>query len=161
MLKTGRFHIYIHYEGEDGESPVAGESGGSSKSYGAKTERSLEKGLKGLVSFGAVKSTAQNLVNLQTRTIELRTGASEFEQKLQLINDSIFQGIGAGGLIFAGAKTGNLPAVLIGLGASLVDKLFSIYARQREINIKQNLEDVSIRMSNIRAGVGGRRGREQ
>ncbi len=164
MPETGGYHIYVHLDDGDVTSPVAGDRKAESafvKSYGERTEASFEKGLKGLVSFSAIKNTAQKIVTVQTSTINLRTGASEYEQRVQKVTDSVFEGIGTAGALAVGAATGNLPLVAITVATSLFDKLFGVIRRQIEINYKRNVEDVSIRMANVRAGAGGRRMSDQ
>lgn len=159
MPETGGYHIYVHLDGGDATSPIAGDrtAESASVSYGEKTEARFEKGLKKLVSFSAIKNTAQKIVNVQTSTINLRTGASEYEQRVQKVTNGVFDGIGTAGALAVGAATGNLPLVAITVATSLFDKLFGVIQRQTEINYKRDVENVSIRMANVRAGAGGRR----
>lgn len=113
------------------------------------------------VSFNAIKNTAHNIVNVQTGSVNLRTGASEYEQRVQRVTDTVFDGIGAAGTLVIGAATGNLPLAAISVVTTLFDKLFGAIQRQHEIDLKRSAENVSIRMANVRAGAGGRRLTEQ
>lgn len=159
MPNTDGYHIRVSYDVDDNDSPIAGQK--QEKTYGEKSAASLEKGIKGLVSFGAVKRTAQTIIGHSVSTIELRTGAAEYEQQVQFTYDRISEGITAGVMIGGGIMTGNLPLVAIGLVSSATNKLLNIIMKQDTINLKRNEEDVSIRMQNIRAGTSGRRGNNQ
>lgn len=155
MPKTDGYHIYVEFEKEKDDSPVAGQS--TKKTYGEKTSQSLEKGIKSLVSFGAIKNTAQQLIGHEVNTIELKTGAQEYEQRQQFIFENINKGVSAAATIGIGAATGNLPLALIGVFSSLLTKGISILQNMHSINLKRQIEDVGIRMQNVRAGTGGRR----
>lgn len=159
MPNTDGYHIRVSYDAGEDESPVAGHK--QEKTYGEKSQQSLEKGIKGLVSFDAIKQTAQTIIGHSVSTIELRTGAAEYEQQVQFTYDRISEGITAGVLIGGGIMTGNLPLVAIGLVSTAANKLLNIIMKQDTINLKRNEEDVGIRLQNIRAGTSGRRGNNQ
>lgn len=161
MPETGKYTVDVVFKGASKKkSPVAGAKT-EGKSYAEKTASSLDRGIKGLVSFRAISSTARTLIAYKYNTVELRTGAAELEQRQSYIFDRVSEGITTGVAIGVGAATGNLPLVLIGLVSTGINKLIEIAQRTDILLQKQNIESVGIRMSNIRAGVGGRRGRDQ
>ena len=125
----------------------------SSQNAGTNTE----KAMKNLVSYGSIKHTADKIVSYQIGTVELRTGAREYEQKLQfgyqvggtLLNTAV--------MIGGTAATGNLPLAVIGVATSAISTGFDIWQKQNTININENREDISIAMQIKRAGNFGRR----
>lgn len=155
MPNTGKYHIYISFDDGRDEGAVAGQKG--QKTYGEKTAQSLEKGVKGLVSFEALKSTATQLIGHSIGTVELRTGAREYEQRQQFLFDRINEGVNTGAMLAIGAATGNLPLALIGAATSAISKLTNILMRAHTLNLEQTIEDTSIRLQSIRAGAGSRR----
>ena len=117
----------------------------------------IEKAMKNLVSYGAIKHTADKIVSYQIGTVELRTGAREYEQKLQfgyqvggkLLNTAV--------MIGGAAATGNLPLAVIGVATSAMSTGLDIWQKQNTININENREDIAIAMQMNRAGNLGRR----
>ena len=46
--------------------------------------KNIEKAMKQIVSYASIKHTADKIVGYQIGTVELRTGAREYEHKLQV-----------------------------------------------------------------------------
>lgn len=158
MPKTGNYHITVSFDGGEKKGPVAGTQG---KTYAEKAESSLKKGVKGLVSFGAIKSTATQLIGHQFGTIELRTGAREYEQRQRFLFDRINEGVSNVGVLAVGAATGNLPAAVIGVAANAAGKLLGIIMRAHTLSLEGTIENVGIKLASIRAGAGSRRSAAQ
>ena len=157
MPNTNAYHIYVHADTGLSKSPVAGANNAGQMTYGEKSSASLEKGVKSLVSFGAIKNTATSLIGHEVGMVELKTGAREYAQKQQFIFDRVNEGINAGASLVIGAATGNLPLAIISLVTSAANKLMNIMFNIDRLQTEQRLEDTAIRMQNIRAGIGGRR----
>ena len=152
------YEIIVRAEGVEQKSAVAGNNSGSSeKTYGEKSAASLEKGVKGLVSYASAKGLAEQLITAEIGRVELRTGAAEYQQRIQTvysIGSSIANSVVSIGV---GVKTGNLPLVLIGLATKGMQTLIGVLQKQKELNLKEANENVSINMATQRASTGGRR----
>lgn len=125
----------------------------SSQSSGTNTE----KAMKNLVSYGSIKHTADKIVSYQIGTVEIRTGAREYEQKLQFGYQVGSKILNTAVMIGGAAATGNLPLAVIGVATSAISTGFDIWQRQNTININENREDIAIAMQIKRAGNLGRR----
>lgn len=164
-MAENTYHLYIHAEDlADTKSAVAGQngsSGTSSKPQGNKGAEGASKALTGLVSYSSVAATAEKLISYEISQVELRTGAREYEQKLQFGYSMAKKGIGIGAAVVGGLATGNLPAVAIGLVAAGINSLIKISQNYNTLRTQESLEDISIGMANIRAGTAGRRSPNQ
>lgn len=159
MAESHGYEVVIRAADAKKKSAVAGEndSGSGKKTLGEKYESSLERGLKGLVSYQAVKSTAEQLITAEIGRVELRTGAAEYQQRIQTvysIGSSIANSVVSIGV---GAVTGNLPLVLIGLATKGIQTAISVYQKQMQLNLQKADENVSIGLVSRRASTGARR----
>lgn len=158
MAESHSHEVIIRAENVEKKSAVAGNNSESSeKTYGEKSAASLEKGVKGLVSYAAVKSTAEQLITAEIGRVELRTGAAEYQQRIQTvysIGSSIANSVVSIGV---GAVTGNLPLVLIGLATKGAQALFSYFNKIKQIQLESQNESISIGIATRRAGSYGRR----
>ncbi len=162
MPDTGKYVTTIIIKTEGGsKSPVAGSKKTDEEKYREKWNNSLEKGLKGLVSYSAVSSTADNLITYEINQVELRTGAREMEQRMQTVYNFGKKALNTTVALGIGLATGNFPLVAIGAVTSVFNSAISIAQKQRTIDTQQTVENVSINMQNERAGVQGRRGTTQ
>ncbi len=162
MPNTGNYVTTIIIKTEGGsKSPVSGSKKTDEEKYREKWNNSLEKGLKGLVSYSAVSSTADNLITYEINQVELRTGAREMEQRMQTVYNFGKKALNTTVALGIGLATGNFPLVAIGAVTSVFNSAISIAQKQRTIDTQQTVENVSINMQNERAGVQGRRGTTQ
>lgn len=162
MPNTGKYITTIIIKTEGGsKSPVSGSKKTDEEKYREKWNNSLEKGLKGLVSYSAVSSTADNLITYEINQVELRTGAREMEQRMQTVYNFGKKALNTTVALGIGLATGNFPLVAIGAVTSVFNSAISIAQKQRTIDTQQTVENVSINMQNERAGVQGRRGTTQ
>lgn len=167
------YFIKIELPSYDSQSAIAGAndsasyggSGGSGKSkgatYGKKSASSVEKAAKSLVSYSAIKGTADRLISARIGQVELTTGAAEYEQRLQSnynIASSVLDGAVSLGV---GIATGTWPIVLLGMARKLMSFAIGVGEKQTELRNKQSLENISISMASSRAGVNGRRSATQ
>lgn len=162
MPNTGKYITTIIIKTEGGsKSPVSGSKKTDEEKYQEKWNNSLEKGLKGLVSYSAISSTADNLITYEINQVELRTGAREMEQRMQTVYNFGKKALNTTVALGIGLATGNFPLVAIGAVTSVFNSAISIAQKQRTIDTQQTVENVSINMQNERAGVQGRRGTTQ
>lgn len=162
MPDTGKYVTTIIIKTEGGsKSPVSGSKKTDEEKYREKWNNSLEKGLKGLVSYSAASSTADNLITYEINQVELRTGAREMEQRMQTVYNFGKKALNTTVALGIGLATGNFPLVAIGAVTSVFNSAISIAQKQRTIDTQQTVENVSINMQNERAGVQGRRGTTQ
>ena len=162
MPDTGNYVTTIIIKTDGGsKSPVSGSKKTDEEKYQEKWNNSLEKGLKGLVSYSAISSTADNLITYEINQVELRTGAREMEQRMQTVYNFGKKALNTTVALGIGLATGNFPLVAIGAVTSVFNSAISIAQKQRTIDTQQTVENVSINMQNERAGVQGRRGTTQ
>lgn len=156
-MDENEYRIVVDAVGVTAESAVAGEESTTEKSYGEKSAESLSKGVKGLVSYAAVKGTAEQLIQAEIGRVELRTGASEYQQRLQA-SYNIVSGIANSAVVLGiGAATGNLPLAIIGTITGLFSTVLSGIQKDYTLRLEQRKEDISISMASKRASTGGRR----
>lgn len=151
------YEVIIRAEDTKKKSAVAGTEEKSEKTYGEKSAASLEKGVKGLVSYASVKGLAEQLITAEIGRVELRTGAAEYQQRIQTVYSVGSSVVNSAVAIGIGAATGNLPLVLIGTATKAVSWLMGGIQRQIDLNLKQAGEDISIGMATRRASTNGRR----
>ncbi|AWW06103.1 MAG: hypothetical protein [Caudoviricetes sp.] len=160
------YHIKIELPSEANQSAMAetqtGSLGGESSGANLSSDIAL-KAARNLVSFAAVKSTADNIISYKISQVSLETGANEYEQRLATVHSIVSQSIGAGVTLAMGAATGPVGFTIaaIGVVSSAISKLVSINQKEEALRTQQGLEDVSISMQSIRAGTAGRRGVNQ
>lgn len=157
------YHIYIHLGELSGDSAMAGDSsstvtGGMASEKGASD---AQRAAKKLVSYATAKTTAMNIVSGTINQVELSTGASEYQQRLQANFSVAQQLISAGETIVAGAMTGGIYGAIAGMIVSGVQTGINFAQRASQLRKQESLEDISIGMKNIRVGVAGRRGKNQ
>lgn len=177
MAEVNEYRIVVDLSGgEQNKSAVAGTGSGSTGSGGTESSESsgswqaessfgkVENKLKSLVSFAAVKSTADKLISNRISTVSLRTGANEYEQRLSFQHSVASQVVGAGAALAMGFSVGG-PAGLavagIGLAVSAVQKFMDIQQKEETLRLEKDLESVSIGMQLVRAGSSGRRASDQ
>ncbi len=166
--------IKIELPSETEESTVAGggtgSTGGAVSGWGASKKSGdgagdqIMKAAKRMVTFAAVKSTADTLVNHRINTVSLRTGATEYEQRLSLQYNTASQIVGAGASLVIGGMTGGPAGIVIaamGIAVSGMHKAISIAQKEDTLRTQESLENISIGMATVRAGVSGRRSKNQ
>ncbi len=161
------YHIYIHLDEIQGEGSAMAETGVASTGGQTGADSSTNKivgAAKKMVSFAAVKSTADQIANYAHSTISLRTGAIEYEERINARYSAISQSVGAGAALIAGglaAGPAGIAVAAMGIVANGIQKLIGIAQRENTLRLQQGVEDVSINMQNVRAGTVGRRGNNQ
>lgn len=165
MANNNEYHIYVHGEGGESTSVVSGGGGsvtGTEQTVQpSKTEQGAVKALKGMVSFAAVRGFANTLISYEISQVSLRTGAREYEQKLQFGYDLLNKGLNVGMATAAGFAAGGAIGAGVALIGSTIYTIIGYAQNANTIRTQQTLEDISIGMASERAGVSGRRGATQ
>lgn len=130
----------------------------SSKSYWAKSAESAKSAAKRIVSIGTAASVADRLVSYEINTVSLRTGAREYEQKIQFGYSAIKN---TAAPLVAGAIMGGLPGALIGGLFSLGMTAISWSQNSATIQLNHQLENISLGMASQRAGYSNSRSDKQ
>lgn len=151
------YEVILRAEDTTKKSAVAGTEEKTEKTYGEKTAASLEKGIKGLVSYASFKSTSEQLITAEIGRVELRTGATEYQQRIQTVYTVVDSVFSSGVTIGLGIATGNAPIAIIGTTTKAMGWLIGGIQRQIDLNLKQAGEDISIGMATRRASTNGRR----
>lgn len=163
MAEDRSYVIHIHLGSLPQNSAMAeqesGTLGGLSGENAA--EADAVNAAKHIVSFATMAATADRIVSAKISEVSIRIGANEYEQRLETTYSAGKSIIGAGAALAIGAATGTLPVVALGMVASSVNKALSISQKATQLNIANSLEDISINMQNIRAGISGRRSSNQ
>lgn len=153
--------MYIHLDEIGGNSSMAGGGEGEDKSSNDKTASDVKAAAKKIVGYAAVKSTADQIISGQMGMVELATGATEYEQRLQAKYNIGKQIWNAGEAVVVGAATGGIWGAIAGLAVSGISQLISYGQRRQALALNEGLENISLGLMKIRAGVDGRRGRTQ
>lgn len=145
------------------DAGTSSSSGGGSVD-GFLTAKQAIRATQKVMAYTGMKQIAESYIAYRISTVNLRTGASEFQQKLQFAYNEGSQLAGSIGAVFMGGIIGGIPGAVTaaaGVGLTYLMKLIGWAQNYNTIRTQENLEDVSIGMANIRAGVSGRRGRTQ
>ena len=133
----------------------------ATKTDAQKKAEGAEKALKSMVSFAAVRTFADRLISYEISQVSLRTGAKEYEQKLQFGYDLLNKGLNVGMATAAGFAAGGVVGAGVALIGSTIYSLIGYAQNANTIATNKSLEDISIGMASERAGVSGRRGATQ
>lgn len=155
------YQIIIKLPGQGEKQSVVSGQQSTKKSTSESREDKAYKAIGGLVSYATVSHFADTLISNEISMVELQTGAQEYEQKLQFYYGVTKKTTGIIAAGIAGAKVGGLIGAGIGLIGSVVYTAISYSQNARAIRTKQNLEDISLGMARIRAGISGRRSPNQ
>lgn len=140
------------------DSGTASPSGGSSDA--ALSAQSVVSGAKKVLAFTGIKQIADSAISYGISTISMRTGASEYQQRVQFAYNEGMQALSSVSAIGMGAVIGG-PAgaavAAVGVGISYLMKMIGWAQNENTLQIEENQEDISIRMQTIRAGALGRR----
>ncbi len=144
---------------EGGSEPVASPTGGAREQdpgEGSSGMTGVGSALKRLIAPAALVHYANKFAQNEISTVEMRTGAREYEQKLQFGMQAANAFVGLGMSAMTGAAVGGPvgAAVSAGLYAVVfaVNKTIDYTQSVRELNIKEKREDISTGLARLRAG---------
>ena len=154
-MENYSFTIVDNTSDDTSSNPIAGSnqpSQGTSgtESGGINAGKGIAKGLIFVDRF--VEPFVDQIVTQQISTINLRTGASEQQQRIEFgyqIGKSIY---GVVKNVAIGALTGGWVGVVAGLGLSAISSFINYENKAQQLNWQGQLEDVSLRGMTIRAG---------
>lgn len=112
---------------------------------------------KGLAVYHTVKGFVDNAVSYEVSTVTLRTGSNRMQEEAQLRYKIYSKASGVLESVSKGALVGGLPGAIVGLGISGIREVIGIGQRQNTLNLERALEDTSIQMASIRAGINNSR----
>lgn len=163
MAKNNAYTIYINLNSLPRDNAVAKQEASTSGGFSDRnvTETDVTNAAKKIVSFATAAATADKVATMLINTVSMRTGANEYEQRLDATYSAAKSIFGAGAALASGMYYGQLPLVALGMVMSGINKAANIAQRATQLNVAHSLEDISINMWNIRAGTSGRRGSNQ
>lgn len=155
-------------QGMEKESAVAKSAANTSTSKDSSSQSSTAKDMIGMaktvVAYTGAKRIAEAYITHQINTVSLRTGATEYEQKLQFAKSEASQAVGSVAAIAMGAAVGG-PAgaavAAIGVGINYMMKFIGWSQNADKIQMQKDLESISLQMQRVRMGTGGSRGINQ
>lgn len=119
---------------------------------------------KKIMAYTGIKQIAESYISYNLSTVNLRTGAAEYSQKLQFAYNEGSQALSAVGSIAMGAAMGGVAGAAVaavGVGISYLMKFIGYAQNAQRLETEQNLESISIGFASTRAGVSGRRSNNQ
>ena len=155
-------------QGSEKDSAVAKSAANTSTSQDGSAPSTTAKDMIGtaktVVAYTGAKRIAEAYITHNINTVSLRTGATEYEQKLQFAYSEGSQAIGSVAAIAMGAAVGG-PAgaavAAVGVGINYIMKAVNWSQNADKIQIQKALEDVSLQMQRARMGTAGSRGSNQ
>ena len=127
----------------------------------ASTEEKQSDGLtleqiKKLAPVGFAVGAFKKVVSNEINKVELRTGQSELQQRLQF-NYSVASGVvGLGLTAMAGAKIGGAIGAVVAVGFSLANTSMDLINKQQTINLQRQNEVINRQLMLNRMGSGYR-----
>lgn len=177
MAETTIIRIVLPAEDEQKKTPVAQSNADSSTTSTSSTSSSSGSGGGGALSaqdvigagkkimaYTGIKQIAESYISYELSTVNLRTGAAEYSQKLQFAYNEGSQALSAVGSIAMGAAVGGVvgaAVAAVGVGISYLMKFIGYAQNAQRLETEQNLESISIGFASTRAGVSGRRSNNQ
>ena len=175
MAETTIIRIVLPAEDEQKKTPVAqsnadssttstSSTSSSSGGNGALSAKDVIGAGKKIMAYTGIKQIAESYITYNLSTVDLRTGASEYSQKLQFAYNEGSQALSAVGSIAMGAAVGGVvgaAVAAVGVGISYLMKFIGYAQNAQRLETEQNLESISIGFASTRAGVSGRRSNNQ
>ena len=121
-------------------------------------QTSIPPSIAKIASFGYAVSVVDSYVSMALNTVDLRTGNSTFQQKVNFYHQSTRKALDiAANVVTAGSLFGAAGAVVAGLGLS-VTGIVDMANNVNTYSMEKQLESYALEMTNIRAGTLGNRG---
>ena len=136
--------------------PVDGGGGGEEKNGGFSDFVDKVNKIKKFAPVAYALKYADLAIATEINRVELRTGHSTLQEKLNYEYSMAKRIAGAGATILGGILTGN-PLVAVAGAMSLVNTGVQIAIAEENIRIAREVEGIGIEQANIRAGSGGGR----
>lgn len=149
MPVTNNYHLTIDLNGFDEKKPIAGNGEQQTQKLSP-----VEKKIKSLVSYSAITGTAIKALNNEVSLISEKTGAIQYEQRIQegiSIGTSLLSSIGVG------LATGNIALGFLTFGIQTANWIWDVSQKERQRTINETIEDVGQRLQARRIGVSNSR----
>lgn len=151
-MANSNFVIRIENATKQTNSPIANRAANNDDADPASGKKDANGVLKAIV---AVDKYAEPFINAAIQqhvsTIELRTGASEHQQRVEQTLNLAKQAVGIGTTLVTGFATMN-PLLIVGGIVSAATTAINYANKAKKIQMQQSLESISLRGMNVRAG---------
>lgn len=152
MESNGPWVIRIENKAQSRRSPIANDTQGSDSKYTSGQLRA-QGALKALVAIDKFAAPfVEQAIQYQVGTINLRTGAAELQQRVEFGLSLAKSAAGIGTGLLAGYAVGNVPGAIIGTLISGVTTVMNYANRAKTIRTEADLESITLRGLNNRAG---------
>ena len=155
-------------QGTEKESAVAKSAANTSTNQDNSTPSTTAKDVIGMaktvVAYTGAKRIAESYISHSINTVSLRTGATEYEQKLQFAYSEGSQAVGSVAAIAMGAAVGGFAGAAVaavGVGLNYIMKAINWSQNADKIQMQKDLESISLQMQRTRMGTAGSRGINQ
>lgn len=174
-MATYEYIIRNESGGSGSGTPAVAKTSTNTNAENNKPQAETSKSISGAQKAGKIYQKAMSVyavqqavaivkseVNYKLNTVELRTGCKDLQQKVDAQMIGINAGLNVAGAALAGLAVGGLAGAAVGAGMSIFSQVISFTQStsqaQRTIDLKQSIEDETIRLQMIRAGSRGSRG---
>lgn len=110
------------------------------------------KGVGAMTAYSYGKAFIAQAVSHEVNMVELRTGATEYAQKVQYAWEVTQRVYSAAETIVSGAVVGGGVGAIIGIAVAGIREIVSLGQRAETLNTKRNLENESLARGLRRAG---------
>ena len=154
MGPTDLITVVIRMDGGgDSPSPVAGGSKSDEESTTfTQAAASAVKAAKKLVAVGTPLYFAKKIATNHLNTVSMQYGATEYEQRLQTVVDGVDTALQLTGSSILAAAAGGPWAVVGTIAAFGISKIIDIAEGYRQLDIKENNEEITQSMQQRRMG---------
>ena len=105
-----------------------------------------------MTAYSYAKAFVAQAVSHEVNMVELRTGATEYAQKVQYAWEVTQRVYSAAETIVSGAVVGGGVGAIIGIAVAGIREIVSLGQRAETLNTKRNLENESLARGLRRAG---------
>ena len=144
------YEITVTLKEKKAKNPVAGSDSEAENTDGGNLPKEIAKGYGVVKKF--VSPFISQVITAQTSTVSLRTGAEELQERLQFSQNAIRQGFGVIESVVVGGLLGGAPGAIVGAAMGVAQTAMTYEFRRQELQMQKDVEDVSLRLLNIRAG---------
>lgn len=154
MEPTDLVTVVIRMDGgsDSSRSPVAGSKSEEESTTFTQAAASAVKAAKKLVAVGTPLYFAKKIATNRLNTVSLQYGATEYEQRLQTVVDGVDTALQLTGSSILAAAAGGPWAVVGTLAAFGISKVIDIAEGYRQLEIKENNEEITQSMQQRRMG---------
>lgn len=154
------YTIWLRNGAKRKRKSIAGTTGDNQKDTtpGSDSESRAEKTTKQAAGYVAYKRYIspfiKQAISYEISTVSLRTGKTEYQQRLQFAYDMGSKVVGLAENMITGflISGGNPIGAVIGAGVSVIQTAVQYAQAQNTLNLENSKESISIGLQNVRAG---------